>query len=40
MNSDFLEGDFEARVQILGGTTYTNVEINNIINEGGWNYGL
>ena len=40
MNSDFLEGDFEARVQILGGTTYTNVGINNIINEGGWNYGL
>lgn len=40
MNSDFLEGDFESRVQLLGGTTYTNVEINNIINEGGWIHGL
>lgn len=40
MNNDFLKGDFEARVQILGGMIYTNVEINNIINEGGWTYGL
>lgn len=40
MNNDFLEGNFEDRVQVLGGTIYTNVEINNIINEGGWIYGV
>lgn len=40
MNSDFLEGDFESRIKILEGVICTNGEINNIINEGGWNYGL
>lgn len=40
MNCEFLEGSIEERVQTLGGTIYTNTEINNIINEGGWNNGL
>lgn len=40
MNNGFLSGDFETRVQLIGGTIYTNTEINNILNEGGWNNGL
>lgn len=39
MNSIALNGDYDSRLEAVSGKSYTNSEINNLINEGGWKNG-
>lgn len=35
----YLDGELEDRIFSLGGIVYTNTRMNQIISEGGWEYG-